>query len=238
MVRRAGKLGRLLARPTYRHALLSSRVAATVEHRAHPFAHSFGTVIDIGANRGQFAIFARDRWPNAKLICFEPLPGARGTLLRVANDLGDAEVLPYALGAEADRRRMRVSESDDSSSLLAATSRQLEAFPESVEVDGFDVDVCRLDDVVSTGDVRAPALLKIDVQGAELDVLRGASGLLDQVHQMLVECSLLELYVGQALLDDVVVFAREGGFRVISVSAPIRAPGGPPLQCDVLFSRA
>jgi hypothetical protein len=79
--------------------------------------------------------------------------------------------------------------------------------------------------------------LKVDVQGAELDVLRGASGLLDAVGEILVECSLVELYEGQALLDDTILFARGQGFRVIGLSEAPRAPDGTPLQCDVLFSR-
>ena len=79
--------------------------------------------------------------------------------------------------------------------------------------------------------------MKIDVQGAELDVLRGASGLLDAVCEILVECSLVELYAGQPLIGDTIVFAREQGFRVSGVSPPSRAPDGTPLQCDVLFRR-
>jgi FkbM family methyltransferase len=236
-LRRARKLWHLLVRQAYRRALISWRVAATVEHRTQPFVEFFGTVIDVGSNRGQFAVFARERWPNARLLCFEPLPGPGETLVRVAHELGNVDVHPYALGAEAGRPTMRISRSDDSSSLLRATARQLEAFPNSVEVGGIEVDVRRLDDVVSRGDLRAPVLMKIDVQGAELDVLRGASQVLPHVQQILVECSLVELYAGQALLDDVVQFAREFGFRVINVSAPTREPGGRPLQCDVLFSR-
>jgi hypothetical protein len=55
---------------------------------------------------------------------------------------------------------------------------------------------------------------------------------------MLVECSLVELYAGQALLDDTVRFAKDQGFRVVGLSPPLRAPDGRPLQCDALFSRS
>ena len=84
-----------------------------------------------------------------------------------------------------------------------------------------------------------PILMKIDVQGAELDVLRGASRLLDTVRDILVECSLVELYSGQPLLDDTIVFARQlGVFGCLAFSSPSRGPDGAPLQCDVLLSRA
>jgi FkbM family methyltransferase len=236
-LRKSRKLTHLLIVPAYRHALLAWRVAATVEHGGQPFAQSYGTVIDVGSNRGQFAIFARHRWPKARLFCFEPLPGPREVLTPLAEELGNAQVLPYALSDEGGERRMHVARSDDSSSLLAATGCQLEAFPDTVEVDEQVVQVRRLDNLITKEDVSHPILMKIDVQGAELDVLRGASGLLDGVREILVECSLVELYVGQPLLDDMILFARECGFRVIGVSPPSRAPDGTPLQCDVLFSR-
>jgi FkbM family methyltransferase len=231
------KLWRLLTRHAYRHALLSWHVAATIEHRTQPFTESFRTVIDIGSNRGQFAVFARDRWPSAKLLCFEPLPGPRDTLVKVANHLGNVEIFPYALSASSRVQWMHVSRSDDSSSLLRTAARQVEAFPNSVQVQETEVEVRRLDDMVSPADLPGPVLMKIDVQGAELDVIRGATGVLDGVHEMLVECSLAELYEGQALLDDVIIFAREQGFRVTGVLASSAKPNGPPLQCDVLFSR-
>jgi FkbM family methyltransferase len=236
-LRKARKLWHLLIVPAYRHALLAWRVAATVEHEGQPFADSYGTVIDVGSNRGQFAVFARHRWPTARVLCFEPLPGPREVLTRVADELGDVQVFPYALGDEGGERRMHVSRSDDSSSFLGATPRQLEAFPDTREVEEQVVEVRRLESLIGEQDASPPVLMKIDVQGAELDVLRGASGLLGAMGEILVECSLVELYAGQPLLDDTILFAREQGFRLTGVSAPSRASDGTPLQCDVLFSR-
>ena len=236
-LRKSRKLAHLLAVPAYRRALLGQRVAATVEHERQPFSTFYGTVIDVGSNRGQFAVFARRRWPNAKLLCFEPLPGPREVLTRLADELGSAQVFPYALSDEAGEKRMHVTRSDDSSSLLATTRRQIEVFPDMVEIDQVAVDVRRLDDLITVDDVSPPVLMKIDVQGAELDVLRGASRFLDTVRDILVECSLVELYSGQPLLDDTIVFARQLGFRVFGISSPSHGPDGAPLQCDVLFSR-
>jgi FkbM family methyltransferase len=160
--------------PAYRRALLAHRVAASIEHEEQPFAESYGTEIDVGSNRGQFAVFARRKWPEANLLCFEPLPRPR-----------------QILSEEAEKRTMHVlPRADDSSSLLAPTRLQLEAYPETAEVDQVTVDVRGLDQLNSIEGVQGRALLKIDVQGAELDVLRGTSGLLRTVREMLIECSL------------------------------------------------
>jgi FkbM family methyltransferase len=166
------------------------------------------------------------------------LPGPREVLTRIADELGNVKVFPYALGDESGERRMHVARSDDSSSFLAATPRQIEAFPDTREVEEQVVEVRRLEKLITEEEMSHPVLIKIDVQGAELDVLRGASELLGAVRDILVECSLVELYAGQPLLDDMILFARELGFRLIGLSAPSRASDGTPLQCDVLFSRA
>jgi hypothetical protein len=62
---------------------LAHGVAATLEHDDALGHDRFATVIDVGANKGQFAVYARTRWPSARLICFEPLPAPRATLARV-----------------------------------------------------------------------------------------------------------------------------------------------------------
>ncbi|MDG4594417.1 MAG: hypothetical protein P9F75_01770 [Candidatus Contendobacter sp.] len=66
---RLRKYLKLLANPRYWRAL-SQGVAATVEHDAALGADEFATVIDVGANKGQFATYALTRWPQARLICF------------------------------------------------------------------------------------------------------------------------------------------------------------------------
>ena len=57
-------------------------VAATLEHDSALGQQDFDTIIDVGANKGKFTVYARRRWPKARLICFEPLPVPRRTLTR------------------------------------------------------------------------------------------------------------------------------------------------------------
>jgi len=92
-------------------------VTATLDHDTALGRDSFATVIDVGANKGQFAVYARIRWPNARLICFEPLPNPRAKLVRVTS--GHAEIHDCALGAEPGEGRMHLATRTDSSSLLA-----------------------------------------------------------------------------------------------------------------------
>ena len=67
------------------------------------------------------------------------------------------------------------------------------------------------------GDLRAPALLKFDVQGFELAALAGCAALLDRFAAVYVECSFLPLYAGQPLADEVLAHLRDQGFGLRGV---------------------
>ena len=110
---------------------------------------------------------------------------------------GRVEVHVQAIGAEPAILSFHVSGHDDSSSLLPI-ERQADEFPGTQATTSREVPVGTLVEHL-TADIARPALLKIDVQGYELEVLRGADDGLDRIDEILCECSFVELYSGQAL---------------------------------------
>lgn len=232
---RVRKLAGIACCGAYRRALLRG-VAAGVEHEHIPFIEA-ATVVDVGANRGQFALVARRRFPHATIHACEPQPAVARTLTELF--AGDTAVHVYAvaLGARAGERELHVTRADDSSSLLPPTERQTRTFPGTDEVASIRVPVERLDALLPAARITRPCLLKIDVQGSELEVLRGAEGTLSAVDQVYVECSFVELYGGQALAGDVIAHLRERGFRLAGFSHPAYSFSGACLQADLLFDR-
>lgn len=230
---RLRKLARLAREPRYWPALRHG-VAASVEHSGVPFRPDVRTVIDVGASRGQFALFARRRFPGARIVCFEPLPAPFDRLTEVLG--GQVEAHRLAIGSEPGREEMTVSASDDSSSLLPIGERQVREFPGTGAAGTQAVEVETLDGALP-GEPARPALLKIDVQGLELEVLKGASRTLGSVDECFVECSFVELYEGQAMADEVVGFLEDRGFRLDGVHGVVRSADGEPLQGDFLFRR-
>lgn len=231
---RTVKAARIARRPTLWRAARNG-VIASVEHAHVPFGRDFGTVVDVGASRGQFASFARDRFPGATVICFEPLPESRDALATVLQ--GQAEILPFAVGDQAGTSVFHVSAADDSSSLLPIGRRQREEYPGTEESREVDVQVVTLADALEDRALRSPALLKVDVQGFELAVLRGAGELLDRFDEVFVECSFVELYDGQALADEVIAFLLARGLRFAGPFGVSYGRGGQALQADLLFKR-
>jgi FkbM family methyltransferase len=233
---RANKLRRVLQEPSYRQALRQG-VAATTEHEDVVFPREYGTVIDVGANRGQFALFALHRFPTAQLLCFEPLSEAHRKLTEVVGDNPRVRVERCAIGATEGNLNLNITRSDDSSSLLQPTALQLQTFPNTDAVSSSEVRVKTLDDVIEPGQLTPPFLLKIDVQGFELEVIKGAQRLLGENGDLLVESSFAELYADQALADEVVAALLSQGYRLRGIFSVTRGLDGAPLQGDFLFSR-
>jgi len=117
--------------------------------------------------------------------------------------------LPFAAGATNSHGEMYVTPASDSSSLLEPSHRN--------EVRRERVPTRRLDEVLNPNDLERPILLKADVQGYELEVLRGAERLLDRINDLVLELSFTELYRGQPLVSEVVCYLHDHGFRLCGV---------------------
>ncbi|EQD34015.1 methyltransferase, FkbM family, partial [mine drainage metagenome] len=194
MIAKVAKLLRILRTGDWRAALRRHRVAAGREHAVVlRQLDRCCAVVDIGANRGQFALAVRHVFPDAHIESFEPLPGPAAIFRRVF--AADARVTLHAcaIADKAGTTQMHVSARDDSSSLLSIAAEQTRIFPGTQEAGRAAVEMRRLEDVLQRADIAAPALLKLDVQGYELQALRGCETLLDAFAWVYCECSFVEL---------------------------------------------
>lgn len=233
---RLNKLARAISSPQLLRALLSSRVLASAEHQ-RVLGDRLATVVDIGANRGQFSLAVRQWAPKASVIAFEPLSAAAATFQKVFE--GDSKVTLYqvAIGPGAGEVVIHVSSADDSSSLLPIAPLQTELFPGTGEIGMEAIRVGRLSDFVSAEEIRSPALLKVDVQGYELDALRGCTDLLQKFDLIIVECSFMELYEGQAFAHEVIRFLDGHGFVLRNVYNLEYNRKGEAIQGDFAFAK-
>jgi FkbM family methyltransferase len=141
-----------------------------------------------------------------------------------------------ALASGAGEVEFNVTSDDDSSSLLAPSRVQMDAFPGSRPAEKITVNTARLDDTLARDQLIPPVLMKLDVQGGELDALRGATETLATTDFVLVECSFVELYEGQALYDEVISFLTNRGFELAGFYSPT-VENGRLLQADALLTR-
>jgi len=142
-----------------------------------------------------------------------------------------------AVGPEPGAAQIHLSARDDSSSLLPITARQDALFPGTAETGTATIRVVRLADSLPAADIEAPALLKLDVQGFELQALAGCEALLERFAWVYVECSFVELYAGQSFADEVIAWLRERGLRLAGVYHMAYDGDGRAVQADFLFGR-
>ena len=175
------------------------------------------TVLDIGANKGQFARELRRYGYRKRLVSFEPLSSAYATLCKAAKDDALWDIAPrMALGSAEGTAEINISKNLASSSLLAVNDRSVSAAAESAFAGTEAVAVRRLDDVIEARWGR-PFGLKLDTQGFELHVLQGAAAVLASTELVVVEMSLAGLYDEGARFVDLYRVLEESGFRCISL---------------------
>jgi FkbM family methyltransferase len=195
------------------------------------------TVLDIGANNGQFSLMARLIWPQSQIIACEPLQGPARKFRKVFAGDSLVEFHQVAIGQAEEACEMHVSRRQDSSSLLPISQRQVAFSPGTDETGRQSVRVTPLGTLLSETPIRRPCLMKIDVQGYELAVLEGSKGILEKIDYIYCELSFRELYTGQHLSDDVISWLHGRGFRVLAVNQVSFDSQKLPVQADFLFGQ-
>jgi len=158
------------------------------------------TIIDIGANRGQFARYISTIFPAARIFCFEPLPEPYAELQQWAeHQKGRVVAINAALGMENLEITMILHEDHSpSSSILRTTKITEDLYPQTRKQREIQVQQRTLDEVLSLNDLESHVLIKMDVQGYEDRVMAGGKYVFSQSHACITEISLDTLYQGQA----------------------------------------
>jgi FkbM family methyltransferase len=185
-------------------------------------------VIDTGACVGEWTQRTRAIWPESKYLMIEAQPNRRERLRAMCNESISLEpVLLGSVDCEAVPFHM-----DD----LGGSSVLEQLQDKCPTIDCLPMKT--LDAVVSTRQLLGPILLKLDVQGYELEVLSGAQETLSKVEVALLEVSLLPYNIGAPLFSDVIAFMAARRFLVYDLCSFLRRESDDTaFQADLLFVR-
>jgi FkbM family methyltransferase len=208
----------------------------------HPFLahHRIRTVIDIGANDGQFATLAHRLCPEARVISFEPLPSCHSALSNVLKEIPGSLIKPYAVGDKPGTAKLNASEFSPCSSLLTGTELLGEDYSDAAKVKTIQVPVVRVDDALRDDSLDDDILVKFDVQGYEIPAMQGAEELLKKASIVVCEvCFFRKLYDGQPLFDEVYRDLFDRGFRYMgNAEQSLRKSDGRVVEADAIFERS
>lgn len=236
IIRKIKKLFFLLPVSFYRKALFFG-VAAAIEHEKLLKNKTYKTIVDIGANRGQFSLVARNTIKKAKIYAFDPLEISEKVFNKVFYNDKNINFFNVAIGPSPEKRTMHISKKDDSSSILSIGKLQSDLFPGTEESHEATINVDRLDSFINESHIESPALLKLDVQGFEYEALIGCKKILTLFDEIYCECSFYELYLGQKLANDIIELLSNNGFVLDGIYNTSYDKDGCAVQSDFLFKK-
>lgn len=116
------------------------------------------TILDIGANIGAFAVWATYKWPHAKIMCYEPIDSSYEFLLQNARDKPQVQCFNVAVGATAESGRFMHFGRDNRGQCSFYKAPEQRDSGTRVEV-------------IAASDLPRADIIKLDVEGAELEIL-------------------------------------------------------------------
>ncbi len=202
--------------------------------------YKINLIFDVGANTGQYAKELFSYGYKGKILSFEPLSDAHNILVNAAKNISNWKVADRcALGDIDEEIDINITENSVSSSLLEVLPDHVDAAPKSKIIGKEKVKVFRLDSIadkyISDNDI---VFLKIDTQGYEEKVLKGAKETLKKIKGVELELSLVKLFDGQKLYLELIEMMNQEGFSLHSVEPAFTdKKTGRLLQVNGLFFR-
>ncbi|MCX6453984.1 MAG: FkbM family methyltransferase [Actinobacteria bacterium] len=193
-------------------------------------------VIDVGANVGQFGLDIRRHGFEGLIVSYEPVHETYLTLSQTIKQHQPWKAFQLGLGAAESERTINISGNAGlSSSILEMKSLHLENFPDSATIAKQKISISTIDKQLEVLELRPQdIMLKLDVQGFEAEVLKGASQSLSKIPLCYLEVSITPLYEGEVSFLPILVELSKFGHEVIDVFRGIKAKDGRLLQLDIL----
>lgn len=197
----------------------------------------FDLILDVGGNIGETAEAMHLLWPDAKLVSFEPIPGAADANRQRAAGRWDVETIAISDRVGAELFWFCTNQHTASTMQAPGTARRQHFGIEDVH-ETAEIETLPLDHFLSLADGRERILIKIDVEGHEGHVLRGANMLLSLATT--VVCEVQEdptIFLGSPSPYDVDSELRNAGLSFFGVAGAQLAPNGDVLQWDGVWTR-
>ena len=196
------------------------------------------SIIDVGANKGQFALKLFENKFKGNVISFEPLAEEHKILNDISLNKKKWQIArKCALGRKNIKKKFHISANRESSSLLKILPKHTLLRPDSKTKKIEIINVEKLDNFHNViTKLKKNLLLKIDTQGSEMDVLLGAEKIIKNIKCLFIEVSLIPLYKDQKLWFDIIRYLKKHKFEVWSVDQLLKNNiTGQTYQLDIFF---
>ncbi|PSN20258.1 hypothetical protein C7271_03070 [filamentous cyanobacterium CCP5] len=196
---------------------------------------SICTVIDIGANNGDFADFLANYFKANQTYVFEPSPLYRQELELKKNNIRNLKIFNVGLSDTTGEETFFQNSYGPASSFLKISDQSRAEFPQTSSETATQVKVARLDDLLATEPLETEIFIKIDVQGFEDKVIQGGHQTFAKSKYVLVEMSFVPMYIGQPLFNQIHAQLAEFGHEFAGIKNQIHAASGQPMFAHCLY---
>tara|TARA_B110001454_G_scaffold37426_1_gene36933 strand:+ start:2770 stop:3498 length:729 start_codon:yes stop_codon:yes gene_type:complete len=233
-LKKINKFIKLILNKVWRVGLINN-IAAAVELEDLVKDLHFETVIDVGSNKGQFILLIEKLFKNKTIYSFEPISEILEKQKEFFKDKKNLFYYNLGIGKKSEKKKFYITNRKDSSSFLKVEHNIKGNNDYKIEEER-EINIKSLDEVMSDRGILAPILMKIDVQGFELEVLKGAFNLLEKIKYIIIEVSYDELYSKQPLENAITMYLSSKNFKIIKKNSNIyKIPNSNFSQVDVLY---
>ena len=194
------------------------------------------TIIDIGSNKGQFILLMEQIFPNKIVYSFEPIIEMINKQKKFYKYKKNITFHNLALGSSICSKEFLITSRMDSSSFLKVVSNTNKSKNYSV-IEKRDIKVSTLDKIFLNEKISHPILIKMDVQGYELEVLKGANDLLKKIDYLLLEVSDNEMYQNQPTEKIIVEYLKNFNFEIYRSNDWLKIQNTNFNQRDIIFQK-
>jgi FkbM family methyltransferase len=182
------------------------------------------TVLDIGANNGQFAEDVFRAFPGVTVYSCEPITECYERLMLMREQHPTLHPIQIALSDRDGEMDFWLSRFRDSSSIQEMMPTHTEAWPHTEIEAKIRVPIARMDSIASELDLKPPIFAKLDVQGHELAVINGGRETLSLCQRVMLECNFAPLYKGQPSFTQLYDELHSLGFLFDGFISALRHP--------------
>jgi FkbM family methyltransferase len=189
-------------------------------------------IMDIGANSGTWSVIAKQIFPKAKCYLFEAQVEMEEKLKSFCEKHLNSSYFMQALGATSEKRTFTIWEDLQGSSFLPNGKVETK--------EQRHLSIVSLDEFIIREKLEIPDLIKLDTQGFELEILKGAESIMGKTEVIILETSLIEFddLPDLPLIAEVIDFMNSKGYAVYDFAGFLRRPLDLALgQCDICFVR-